>query len=97
MLVYVPAGSVLLQVNVEYCGLLLKIAKDLGGGSITGKENSTELACNYTKVIDWPQRGGMGVTESPEYLVKSPPTYCIHHSHPEVLDSTDTTITLITG
>lgn len=53
----------------ENCSLLFKIARGFGGGGITGKENSTELACNYTKAIDWPQRGGLGVTESPEYLI----------------------------
>lgn len=74
-----------MTVNGEYCGLLLKIVKGLQGGSITGKENSTELASNYTRVIDWAQRGRMGMTESPEYLIKSPPTYCLHQSHPEVL------------
>lgn len=84
------------EVNGEYCSLQLKIAKGLGWwggwgvgggeeGSIGEKENSTKLACNYTKVIDCPQRGGVGVTESPEYLIKCPPTYCIHHSHPENL------------
>lgn len=74
-----------MAVNGKRCSLMLKIPKGLAGGSIIRKENSTELACNYTKVIDRPQQGGMGVTEILEYLIKSPPTYCVHHSHLEIL------------
>lgn len=61
-----------------------KKSKSFGEKSTTGIVNSTELGCNYTKVINLPQQGGMGITESPEYLIKSP-TFCIHHSHPKVL------------
>lgn len=73
------------EVNGEYCSLQSKIAKGLGSGSRGGKKKSIKLACNYTKVVDWPQCGGVGVTEIPEYLIKCPPTYCIHYSHPENL------------
>lgn len=58
-----------MAVGSEYCSLLLKIARGFGGGGITEEENSTELVCNYTKVIGLPQQGGLGVTESPEYLI----------------------------
>lgn len=65
--------------------VIVSTAKGLGGGSTAGKENRTQLASNYTRVIVWPQRGSVGVTESPEYPIKPPPACCSHRRHPEVL------------
>lgn len=66
----------------EYCSLILKLQKVWGEEALLGKN---KFACNYTKVLDWPQWGGVGVTENPECLIKSPPTCGIHQNHPKAL------------